>query len=495
MGIALPTWIVESQNNWIVLAAYGLLIGVGIPMLVARWWYGSRSRTKDGVLNATALSFFIKLKDSTKADEIPLMLAQTQELASDYVSQLGPADEDAYKALEGKTLTAYKELYGADLALENISTNARRALVFLNAYLLRVEAGNARVERIKLQCGHYAEKLLNSLLAMSTAHSRLAQSNMIRDMIACFVQAVPLHKGAVAELLQLPHMTLPLARTLAETEQVAKYGLQGLWKVPDAERRKLLVGDGRLTAAQYDECLRALSEWPRIELVDVYFTVIGEEHVTAGSLMQLVVKLRMLSPKRDGSLLQSGRRLDAKERDSVSVRSGTGEEAAQAGTANHGKHPMGVVHAPYFAEERVPQWFIQMGDRKNDRLILVPIKFGELSPTEMRVLRLNVGAPSDAGLYTFWTEVFSDSYLGSSGAKMIKLEVHEPPEPNPDDEDVISDPEEDTIAGQMALMRGERVKPSGYVEDDDDDEVDDEDDDEEDDNEEDSDRDSDSDSD
>lgn len=194
MGIALPTWIVESQNNWIVLAAYGLLIGVGIPMLVARWWYGSRSRTKDGVLNATALSFFIKLKDSTKADEIPLMLAQTQELASDYVSQLGPADEDAYKALEGKTLTAYKELYGADLALENISTNARRALVFLNAYLLRVEAGNARVERIKLQCGHYAEKLLNSLLAMSTAHSRLAQSNMIRDMIACFVQAVPLHK-------------------------------------------------------------------------------------------------------------------------------------------------------------------------------------------------------------------------------------------------------------------------------------------------------------
>ena len=89
MGIALPTWIVESQNNWIVLAAYGLLIGVGIPMLVARWWYGSRSRTKDGVLNATALSFFIKLKDSTKADEIPLMLAQTQELASDYVSQLG----------------------------------------------------------------------------------------------------------------------------------------------------------------------------------------------------------------------------------------------------------------------------------------------------------------------------------------------------------------------------------------------------------------------
>ena len=54
--------------------------------------------------------------------------------------------------------------------------------------------------------------------------------------------------------------------------------------------------------------------------------------------------------------------------------------------------------------------------------------------------------------------------------------------PRPDEEDEISDPEEDTIAGQMALMRGERVKPSNVVYEDDDDE--DEDDDEGDDDDE-----------
>ena len=64
----------------------------------------------------------------------------------------------------------------------------------------------------------------------------------------------------------------------------------------------------------------------------------------------------------------------------------------------------------------------------------------------------------------------------------MKLTVSEPIVPRPDEEDEISDPEEDTIAGQMALMRGERVKPSNVVYEDDDDE--DEDDDEGDDDDE-----------
>ena len=56
----------------------------------------------------------------------------------------------------------------------------------------------------------------------------------------------------------------------------------------------------------------------------------------------------------------------------------------------------------------------------------------------------------------------------------MKLTVSEPIVPRPDEEDEISDPEEDTIAGQMALMRGERVKPSNVVYEDDDDDDDDE---------------------
>lgn len=36
MGLALPTWVVESKNNFWVLGAYGLLFAGLLPMLVVR---------------------------------------------------------------------------------------------------------------------------------------------------------------------------------------------------------------------------------------------------------------------------------------------------------------------------------------------------------------------------------------------------------------------------------------------------------------------------
>ena len=484
MGIALPTWIVDSKHNVLVLLVYGLIFGVGLPLLVARWWYGSRSRTKDGVLNATALSFFLRLKPSTHVDDIPRMMAETEEFSKDFVDRLRERDLPAYNDLEKRTLDAYRELRDADLVTNDVPENVRRALVLLTAYQYRIDSGNANVEQIKLEMGHYAEKMLMSLLAISTAHNRLEQSNEIRHLLPHFVQAVPLHGGRVSELLQLPYMTLSLAKSLVPLEAVVKHGLQGLWKVPDAERRAILMRDkDGLTEEQYTTCMRALGEWPRLELVDAYYTVVGEEQVNAGSLMHLVLKLRLLPLKRDGSLLRNGRRLDARDKKygEDCVRPGT-LEADTLNEANAGREPMGYVHAPYFLEERVPGWLMQMGDPKSDHLIMSPTRFGDMSTTQLRIVTAPIIAPPESGVYTFQVEVNSDSYLGSRVVKVMKLTVSEPIVPRPDEEDEISDPEEDTIAGQMALMRGERVKPSNVVYEDDDDE--DEDDDEGDDDDE-----------
>ena len=482
MGIALPTWIVDSKHNVLVLLVYGLIFGVGLPLLVARWWYGSRSRTKDGVLNATALSFFLRLKPSTHVDDIPRMMAETEEFSKDFVDRLRERDLPAYNELEKRTLDAYRELRDADLVTNDVPENVRRALVLLTAYQYRIDSGNANVEQIKLEMGHYAEKMLMSLLAISTAHNRLEQSNEIRHLLPHFVQAVPLHGGRVSELLQLPYMTLSLAKSLVPLEAVVKHGLQGLWKVPDAERRAILMRDkDGLTEEQYTTCMRALGEWPRLELVDAYYTVVGEEQVNAGSLMHLVLKLRLLPLKRDGSLLRNGRRLDARDKKygEDCVRPGT-LEADTLNEANAGREPMGYVHAPYFLEERVPGWFMQMGDPKSDHLIMSPTRFGDMSTTQLRIVTAPIIAPPESGVYTFQVEVNSDSYLGSRVVKVMKLTVSEPIVPRPDEEDEISDPEEDTIAGQMALMRGERVKPSNVVYEDDEDDEDDEEDDDDD---------------
>ncbi len=56
---------------------------------------------------------------------------------------------------------------------------------------------------------------------------------------------------------------------------------------------------------------------------------------------------------------------------------------------------------------------------------------------------------------------------------MEQLKVEDPPEDEDSDEDNISEPDEDTIAGQMAMLRGDKVKSTsggrGQGDDDDDD--------------------------
>lgn len=63
MGIAIPQFIIESKNNIWVLGLYGLIFGVGLPILVGRWWFGSRNFTKDGVQTRTAELFFKSIKE------------------------------------------------------------------------------------------------------------------------------------------------------------------------------------------------------------------------------------------------------------------------------------------------------------------------------------------------------------------------------------------------------------------------------------------------
>ncbi|WFD35277.1 secretory subunit [Malassezia cuniculi] len=452
LGIALPKWVVESHNNVWVLSAYGLVLGVGLPLLVARWWYGSRSRTKDGVLNATALMYFRRLKKDTSAREVLGLLADSAEM------QEIAAKCPALEPLSAKVLDAYEEVYGTRDLFDDASPAQRSALTVLGAYMLRVPTTGAHTHA-KYAAGPASVRLLNSLLAISSAHSRLDQSNMLLDMIPRAVQAVPLLDTPIAELLQLPHMTAAAAKRLVAEHPQTLRGVQGLWKVPDAARRAVLIDEGPMSEAQYTECVKVMGEWPRIELVDAYFTVIGEPVVTTGAIVQLVVKLRLLPLKRDGSLLQDGRRLDAKRVTGDShVRPSSEEEASLDLNEQAGRVPSGVVHAPYFAEEVKPCWNVQMGDDKNGRIIINATKFTDIGATATRELRIGLQAPPESGLYTFILRVQSDSYLGSTASVPMKLRVEDAPEPDSDDEDDISDPEEDTIAGQMALMRGERVK-------------------------------------
>lgn len=473
MGIALPTWVVESQNNIWVLGAYGVVFGILMPYLVARWWYGSRGKTKDGLYVGTAQTFFRHLREDTNAPRLLALLAVCEEFEDKKLEKRGKdANETALQELESEVRAKLKP-FGPDWQLidEFRSQSIRKTLILLYAHLFRLDSKSAQLTKERYLAAAQAEHLLNGMLQISLAHNWLDTTNLIMSTIQCFVQAVPpCEDERVAELLQLGGMTSSTARDLlAKGGATAGAGIQGFYKLPDKQRRELIdikhVGE-----KQYDHMVKVAGDWPRLELLDAYFKVIGEKLVTTGAIVQFVVKVRTLPPKKDDTLLVKGVRPGKLEDPAKvsSVRSGaedddsadsTAEQIARANDA--GKQSVGVARAPHFVEERKPQWWVLIGDQKQNRVIVQPTKFTDVGPDKTRTYTVQFQAPPSAGLYTFEAQVRSDSYLGADAVKHVALQVEDPSVLEDGDvEDDISEPDEDTLAGQMAMMRGQRVKPS-----------------------------------
>lgn len=143
IGIALPKIIVTEGNGKYVLLVYGLLLGVLLPYIVGKWWYGTQSVTKEKVLVASAGNLFrnyeeemteagavyalssgLEYEEVLKEDNLDSKLARLESrIFSDKAAGNGPlleaTDRDAIKALDAGV--------------------RRKALGLLWAYLGRVE--------------------------------------------------------------------------------------------------------------------------------------------------------------------------------------------------------------------------------------------------------------------------------------------------------------------------------------------------------------------
>ncbi|KAK0547660.1 secretory subunit [Tilletia horrida] len=487
MGIALPTWIVQGQNNVWVLGAYAIMFGIGLPYLVARWWYGSRSRTKDGIDNATAQSFFKNLREDTPVGRLIAMIAISQEFEAPAYDKRGklPYEEDfvVLRNELSEVLSEYDPRWWLIDDSEFKSQSIRRALTLLYAYFLRMESKNQKLNKDMYQIGQKGTQLMNGILSISLAHSWLNETLEVMQTIQSLVQAVPLVESRqVQELMQLPHLNTQRANALVNGSKLGKEGIQGFWNMPDEQRRKILaVGSGSgLSGPQYDELVKVAGEWPRIELVDAYFKVVGERLVTTGSIVQFVIKVKLAPLRTNRKIFRNGispDNLDSNLNLDSDVRpGGEGDEDTQLDALlgrnddkeKEGKQPIGYTRAPYYLEERKPHWWVFIGDYKLDKVIVQPTRMSDIGPDRVRTFSIQFQAPPQAALYTFQAFIVSDSYLGADASKPVKLKVDDPSALDEDvEEDDISDPDEDTLAGQMAAMRGERVKRREDDEDDD----------------------------
>ncbi|RDB15649.1 Translocation protein sec63 [Hypsizygus marmoreus] len=461
MGIALPQWIVERKNNIWVLGIYGLLFGGALPALVGRWWFGSRQKTKDGVNALSAAAFFKSLKEESTLEEVigtfgKAFQWELSEKKSKPVPELDQL-EKTIKERVGSKWDEVKKLCGSD-------ASRRKALVLIYAHLLRLDITSSSLKteqrEILLQTPH----LLSALLNISISRNWLLPTLAIMRLHAYLAQAL-LPGSERLRFAQLPGIKTDEVSTLAPRAQDMGDFVHAL------EEKH----DGRVVDVK-----KAMEKWGHVEIVDAAFKVIGERVVTPSSIVYLVLKLRISPPatkpveEKELDADETKRRIklnDEKDEEFLTSRKDAEELPSDDLLP-------GWAHAPYWPGERKPSWWLVLADEKSNRVVVPPMKITDIplsrpnQDRDYRSYKVQFQAPQGVGLFTWKVLLVSDTFVGEDVSRDMPLKIEDISTLNAEEptEDEISEPDEDTIAGQMAVMRGGTVKKVKTEEDDESDE-------------------------
>ncbi|RDW90098.1 J domain-containing protein [Aspergillus mulundensis] len=477
IGIALPQFIVTEGNGKYVLLVYGCLLGVLLPYIVGKWWYGSQRYTKERVYVASAGNIFREYKDDITDGGIVNALSSGDEFKEVIPAQKA---ESGLAKLEQKVLAEGNKFLseqGREVIKSLDDISRRKALALLWAYLGRVELDDATLNGEKYEVAPIALRLNEAFTAVSLAFGNL------RPLLGSFRTSQNLIQAVApgsSPLLQLPHFTDKVVRSVEGEDVKNHFTVQKFMKMSEDKRRSLTVGAGLLSEQQYTAAITVAKQLPVLQISKAWFKVMGEKVITPSSLVQLVVKARFIPPgssnvpEADPADLED---IDPEEGD-LDALMGRGPSRnrsvkfadGQNNTNTNKKVQPPLANAPYLALDHSPRWQIFLADGKQGKIAVPPFIFTTFekplfdesgNPTyNVQTLRMQFQAPPQVGDFHFVMHMVCDSYIGLDSQLDITLHIDDPAKAAAlEEEDDISEPDEDSIAGQMqALKTGQPPK-------------------------------------
>ncbi|PIL36583.1 transporter [Ganoderma sinense ZZ0214-1] len=438
-GLALPPWV--ANNIW-VLAVYGVIFGGALPAIVGRWWFGNREKTKDGVHARSAATFFKTLSEESSMDDVTASLGKAFE---NEIAKAGKAESELDKLesqIQERLAAKWEELVRLAEFVPGEHDTRRRAFILLYAHFLRVPLQSAALQKEQTALLLQTPALLNSMLNITMSRNWLLPTIAAMRLHAYLTQAL-LPSKVDLRAAQLPGIQQSDAASLCKSES---------GDFSDAVSS--LSDSSELGNAQ-----KALERLGQTEIVDASFKVIGERFVTPSSFVHLLVKLRVVPLKKDGKAAAvSKESKGAEKRDHEFLLSKKEMEDLPTG-----EYSSQYAHAPYWPANRKPSWWIVLADVKSNKVVVPPLKISDVPiarGNDYRSYKIQFQAPQNVGLFTWKVVVVSDTFVGDEDSRDVVLKIDDPAVLDAEDanDDDISDPEEDSLAGQMALMRGGSVK-------------------------------------
>ncbi|MBW0462774.1 hypothetical protein O181_002489 [Austropuccinia psidii MF-1] len=454
MGIALPKWIVESQNHGYVIGLYGIVFGLMLPYFVGKWWHGSRKYTKDQVLTDSASTYFLNLAEETKfADAVEVLSASAEfKVLESKHRQLFNTNKN-FKRLEDQVTTAFFNATGEKLEGKLYNSQdkyVRQTAVLIYAHLFRIPISDLAVLQLKHQVINTARHLTNAMRSIVLGYNWLSTYLVIITLQQHLVQA--LHPS-FAPLLQLPYISVKTAEKLTKEGSITSP--EQFYTLSEREKDELFPD--LKNNPQMKKYVQSISEhWPKLEIISSEFKVVGEKFVTPGCVIHFTMQIRLAKPNGEKPSIKKAEPI---EQDLKGEEMGMDELLGRRKKGSDGEEKSALAHAPYATKDTKSGYFWLIGDHKLNRIFMPPSRFTDLGYNKVRILRTTFQAPSNPGLYTFQAYVKSDSYVGTDVQASMQLRVESKDGmEDGNDEDEISEPDEDTLAGQMAAMRGQPTK-------------------------------------
>ena len=526
IGIALPQFIVQEGNGKYVLLLYAALLGVLLPFFVGRWWYGTQSKTRDGILTGSAGNLFMEYKEEMDECGVVAALSTGNEYESRLKAQAleGGSDKVEAKVIKSAQKSPILSEREEKSILNLSNEKQRKILSLLWAYLNRVELSDTVLDGQKFEAAPVAFTLNDAFQSMTLAWASIRPLLSAYRVSQCLIQAVPPAPSS-SPLLQLPYFTSYLCNHIVEKtgDPDVVASLHPFLGLSNERKRSLTVGKSAplLTESQFKTAMAVASQLPAPRIERAWFKVVGERALTPGSLIQFVMKVRFVPPTIDPATLPEPDALDLedpdpKEGDLEALRGKRRKKIIDEKTGKteiryeeEEKIQPPLVHAPYYTRDHAPRWRVFLADTRQSKVAVPPFTFatfdkpifkknekGEFTtePTyAVQTLRMQFQAPPQVGEYHFTAWTVCDSYIGCDCATPVIMRIEDTSQAEQVvEEEDVSEPEEgmssrysrrnlvrnanlqtDSLAGQMAAMKGAAVKKSPVRtqdEDDDDDE-------------------------
>lgn len=451
-GVAIPKFLVEGRYSQLMIVFYFILIGVILPLVVGTWWNNVKATTKRG-LNVDSAATFVR----HLADKNPTVVF-TPYTILDWI-------------LESSEIARLR----GELSIEET-----KKLVL--AYLSRQSSGDK--EELTLKIVAEILSLIRGFIEIATPFKVPDVINSAFELLKAVHQAcTPM--GKHKELLQLPYVDAKVV----ESQPIKKLGK--LLTLSEEEAGKVL---GIKDSKKLKIALDVAKKIPFIRIIDASFRVPGEDTITPNSSAHLVLKF----------LIKSADLKSCPEIDELRfVEEETIEDLKNPLRSNDLPPQLPPAYAPYFPGAVANSWegfIINQSDNKfiegTEAALLRNVELTNLKLSQKQwsegnehvvvlstfKVKLTAPTPPTIGDYYFRLILRNNAYFGNDVDIPVDLKVEPVPvnvaavkkaagdeeeDSGSDSELDISDPEEDSIAGALAAMRGQGVKKSNKEEEDD----------------------------